>query len=570
MKRLLSPLKRIIFLSFILFTIFAGEGSGCGCGNESKSSPSNSTNSSQGSSGGGQLGSSGSFKRGNTNSLRKGTGTNFSKNLSQPLSQGNENQSTNFQGNLSSLQTITPQKNSPKEVEGLNLNSPSNNPFLGDGLGSGRSFDKFSSIENWIDGVFNKWKRDNEGGELQLSEDQLEFLKNENRDRKDFIIGILKDMMNLVDENIGIIPDKEIYKFYIDLFNQVKKERYEDNQASFIKNVMDEMDAIYQEEEEDQAQDTLSTIEQLVNKLGDKIENFVSAQNTGKVPLELPSAMYAMYTTEICDSPPSYDLLDPIENWIYNVFAEWKWVNGDGQGGELQLSEDQLEFLKNESRDRKDFIIGILKDMMNLADKNIGIIFDKGIYKFYIDLFNQVKKERYEDNPLSFIKNVMDEMDAIYQEEEEDQAQGTLLTIEQLVNKLGDKIEKFVFSDKRVEEWMRDIWECELDSKFLEEPNLVLLQDIKEKFFIKKILADMKKCNLFEKDSKPYNFYVMLFKQVEKVWHQSNQTSAINDIINIINTMLPKGAQISEDLPNINELVERLRANHNSNIKFIF
>jgi len=35
MKSLLSPLKRIIFLSFILFTVFAGE-DGCGCGNGSK------------------------------------------------------------------------------------------------------------------------------------------------------------------------------------------------------------------------------------------------------------------------------------------------------------------------------------------------------------------------------------------------------------------------------------------------------------------------------------------------------------------------------------------------------
>ena len=33
MKNLLSPLKRIIFLNFILFTIFAGKE--CGCGNES-------------------------------------------------------------------------------------------------------------------------------------------------------------------------------------------------------------------------------------------------------------------------------------------------------------------------------------------------------------------------------------------------------------------------------------------------------------------------------------------------------------------------------------------------------
>ena len=34
MKSLLSPLKRIIFLSFVLLTIFAGQ-KGCGCGNES-------------------------------------------------------------------------------------------------------------------------------------------------------------------------------------------------------------------------------------------------------------------------------------------------------------------------------------------------------------------------------------------------------------------------------------------------------------------------------------------------------------------------------------------------------
>src|SRR6185369_13167718 len=48
MKSLLSPLKRIIFLSFISLTIFAGKESGCGCGDDSKSS---SSHSSQGSSG---------------------------------------------------------------------------------------------------------------------------------------------------------------------------------------------------------------------------------------------------------------------------------------------------------------------------------------------------------------------------------------------------------------------------------------------------------------------------------------------------------------------------------------
>jgi|SRR6185503_6408439 len=51
MKNLLTSLKRIIFFSFVLFTLFAGEGSGCGCGNESNSSSSFSSSSQESSSG---------------------------------------------------------------------------------------------------------------------------------------------------------------------------------------------------------------------------------------------------------------------------------------------------------------------------------------------------------------------------------------------------------------------------------------------------------------------------------------------------------------------------------------
>ena len=53
MKSLLSPLKRIIFLNFILFAVFAGQESGCG--NESNIT---SSNSGQGNSGKGQFSSS--------------------------------------------------------------------------------------------------------------------------------------------------------------------------------------------------------------------------------------------------------------------------------------------------------------------------------------------------------------------------------------------------------------------------------------------------------------------------------------------------------------------------------
>ena len=64
MKSSLSPFKRIIFLSFILFTIFAGNESGCKCENESNLS---SSHSSQGSSGGRKSGSSASSPGGHHN-----------------------------------------------------------------------------------------------------------------------------------------------------------------------------------------------------------------------------------------------------------------------------------------------------------------------------------------------------------------------------------------------------------------------------------------------------------------------------------------------------------------------
>jgi len=64
MKSLLSSLKRTIFISFILLTVFAGKESGCGCGDDSKSS---SSYSSQGSSGENQS------SNGGNNSGDKGT-----------------------------------------------------------------------------------------------------------------------------------------------------------------------------------------------------------------------------------------------------------------------------------------------------------------------------------------------------------------------------------------------------------------------------------------------------------------------------------------------------------------
>jgi len=62
MKGLLSPLKRIIFLSFILFTVFAGE-DGCKCRNDSNSS-SSSSGQGNGNSSGGQSSTSGSANQG--------------------------------------------------------------------------------------------------------------------------------------------------------------------------------------------------------------------------------------------------------------------------------------------------------------------------------------------------------------------------------------------------------------------------------------------------------------------------------------------------------------------------
>ena len=42
MQNFLTSFRKMIFLSFILFTIFAGEGLGCGCEDQSKLQPSHS------------------------------------------------------------------------------------------------------------------------------------------------------------------------------------------------------------------------------------------------------------------------------------------------------------------------------------------------------------------------------------------------------------------------------------------------------------------------------------------------------------------------------------------------
>jgi len=65
MKAFIFPFKKMILLSFILFTIFAGEGSGCKCKNESKLS---SSSSSQGNSRGRNPGLSGYSHQGKTTS----------------------------------------------------------------------------------------------------------------------------------------------------------------------------------------------------------------------------------------------------------------------------------------------------------------------------------------------------------------------------------------------------------------------------------------------------------------------------------------------------------------------
>jgi len=72
MKNLFFPLKRVIFLSFILFTICAGEGSGCECENGSKSN-SSSSNSSSGS-------QPGNLSKKQSSSSRGSIGANNNKN----------------------------------------------------------------------------------------------------------------------------------------------------------------------------------------------------------------------------------------------------------------------------------------------------------------------------------------------------------------------------------------------------------------------------------------------------------------------------------------------------------
>jgi len=87
MKSLLSPLRRIIFLSFILFTVFAGEKSGCRCGD---SSSSNSSQSSQGNSNKGQSGHTGSSSGGSSVQSKRNPSN-------QSLNQGKNSQNGSLQ-----------------------------------------------------------------------------------------------------------------------------------------------------------------------------------------------------------------------------------------------------------------------------------------------------------------------------------------------------------------------------------------------------------------------------------------------------------------------------------------
>src|SRR6185369_10596965 len=126
MKNLLSPLKRIIFFSFILLTVFAGEeGSGCKCEDESNSSSSHSS----------QGGSSGGGKSGSSTSSHGGNGGNKGLSTGQKVVGGNGSPNPNIinsqvgsltgGGNSSKTPSTSSASTTPPEQT---INSPS--PFL--------------------------------------------------------------------------------------------------------------------------------------------------------------------------------------------------------------------------------------------------------------------------------------------------------------------------------------------------------------------------------------------------------------------------------------------------------
>jgi len=241
MKSLLSPLKRIIFLSFILFTVFAGK-DGCKCGNNSNSSSSSSSQG-NGNSSGGQFSASGSAHQGGNASM---SGSN------KGLSGASKN--SNSTGQPSSVLPASPPHQQPPATS-ANLWTPGKKLNLvmqipPDEVSEG--------LEKWIYAVYKARNKKKDSKDVKYPS----LPQGENTDKKHLIKIILENMQR---EKFPEIKP-ELYDFYVELLHQVNEQLYKKIGGNLIEDVMGLI-------KEDANQ--VSTIDELVEMMGNKNKEIV-------------------------------------------------------------------------------------------------------------------------------------------------------------------------------------------------------------------------------------------------------------------------------------------------------
>jgi len=232
MKSLLSPLKRIVFFSFTLFAVFAGEGSGCKCGNESKLSSSHSSPS---------LGSSGGRQSSSSTQSNKGS------------------------------------KMSHKKIGKVQANSQKSSPFtdeIQDTEAEKNELIKWIASE-WdiyfkINQVNNPFPKNAEK-ELLIS-----LIFTYTRIRMEYFIH--KGTFDFIKKGSMSTSREKIYDFYEMLFNKVNEKFYENNEKSIIEDIKLEINKWYPEYNPI----TSSTISAIAKELADKIEKIVSLEISKK------------------------------------------------------------------------------------------------------------------------------------------------------------------------------------------------------------------------------------------------------------------------------------------------
>jgi len=189
-------------------------------------------------------------------------------------------------------------------------------------------------------------------------------------------------------------------------------------------------------------------------------------------------------------------------------------------------------------------------------------VFIANFHDFYVNLFNKLKENLDpESNEETFIENLINAISS-----EGDKIQKTLLTIDKLVKKIEDDVKR-IASEEIFEEWLGEVWNAYSNPSVYSIS--ALSKNTDREILIKVIISDMKNKNDFINNGHLYNFYITLFREVNKqLYNKNGQKSLLEDVRDIVNKMVSERDEdeIEEILSKIIKLVKEVENNNEKNV----